>query len=1070
MKKRLISMLLCVCMVLAYFPTAVFAAEEAGLCEHHGAHTTDCGYAAAVDGAACGHVHDTSCGYAEAVTEVLCTCTETDAAGVVMHTEGCGYVAGEAARDCGHVHDADCGYAEPAAEQPCAYICADCAVTEPMGEPVTEPAAEETEAMEEVILQTEEIVQEPVCTCGTDDSAFHATFCALYEVPAEPQCACVEKCAEPNHWCDVCGFDYAACGGTDTATLYEEETPVIGGTSEDGLTWIYDEATGLLTISGNGPMANYKSSNTPWDEYVSKMKTVVIEEGVTSVGNYAFYNGTKITTVTLPEGITSIGERSFYDCGSITNLNLPDSITYIGYLAFYNCEDLADIHFPSSLITIDDDAFQNCDSIVSVDLPEGVTSIGKQAFNNCDSLTSVYLPDNLTFIGGSAFLDCSKLVQIAIPEGITSIENRMFDGCSGLTNVTLPSSLQTIGTQAFNGCTSLAAIDIPDSVTVIGNNAFNDCASLTEIVIPDGVTVLGVGVLRGCTGITDIVLHGGITEIGQYALKESGIETIHYLGDASAWNQIKISTSSGTLADAEIHYCTYEAAVEPTCTETGREDAWVCDQCGVVRGSAEEIPTLEHNFVNGTCSVCGETNALASGTCGENLTWVLDADGTLTISGEGAMLAYTNASQLPWHSLRSHITSVSIGESVTSIGNYAFNKCTGIKEVPVIPASVTVIGDSAFSECRNMSGKLVIPEGVTGIGNRAFYGCYGLIEELVIPDSVRHIGEYAFCLCRGLTSVVIGNISSIGVETFYGCNGVKEITFNSITPPTQMACSFLDVYYLETVWVPTGTLSAYTTALSGKLPEGTVIKEIDICGDNHTEVIDNAVPATCTETGLTEGKHCSACGEVLVAQEVIPAVGHNFINGVCIICNTAVGLVITTQPTDAEAPLNERYCVTVAAEGEGLKYQWYFKNAGTDKWYTSGVRDNTYDDVMTKARAGREIYCVITDAFGNTVTTEPAKLIRVPKAELKILTQPVSDEAAMGEDFCVTVEAQGEDLKYQWYFKNAGTDKWYTSGVRDNTYDDVMTKARAGREIYCVITDALGNQVKTDVATLVLSK
>ena len=149
MKKRLISMLLCVCMVLAYFPTAVFAAEEAGLCEHHGAHTTDCGYAAAVDGVACGHVHDTSCGYAEAVSEVLCTCTETDAAGVVMHAEGCGYVACEAGSDCGHVHDTDRGYAEPAAEQPCAYVCSDCAVTEPMGEPVTEPVAEETVAVEE---------------------------------------------------------------------------------------------------------------------------------------------------------------------------------------------------------------------------------------------------------------------------------------------------------------------------------------------------------------------------------------------------------------------------------------------------------------------------------------------------------------------------------------------------------------------------------------------------------------------------------------------------------------------------------------------------------------------------------------------------------------------------------------------------------------------------------------------------------------------------------------------------------------------------------------------------------
>ena len=177
--------------------------------------------------------------------------------------------------------------------------------------------------------------------------------------------------------------------------------------------------------------------------------------------------------------------------------------------------------------------------------------------------------------------------------------------------------------------------------------------------------------------------------------------------------------------------------------------------------------------------------------------------------------------------------------------------------------------------------------------------------------------------------------------------------------------------------------------------------------------------------------------------------------------------IIYAQPRNTEAPLNERFCVTVEAEGEGLKYQWYFRNPGSDIWYKSSVRDNTYDDVMTTARAGREVYCVITDANGNSVTTDIAKLIRIPAEELEIVTQPTNGEAILGERYCVTVEAKGEGLKYQWYFRNAGTETWYTSSVRDNTYDDVMTTARAGREVYCVITDAFGNKVKTDVVTLI---
>ncbi len=197
---------------------------------------------------------------------------------------------------------------------------------------------------------------------------------------------------------------------------------------------------------------------------------------------------------------------------------------------------------------------------------------------------------------------------------------------------------------------------------------------------------------------------------------------------------------------------------------------------------------------------------------------------------------------------------------------------------------------------------------------------------------------------------------------------------------------------------------------------------------------------------------------------------HSYENGVCQGCGHITGPVITQQPVNAEVKLGEDFCVTVKARGEDLKYQWYYRNAGSDKWYKSGVKDNTYDDVMTKARANREIYCVITDANGKTVTSDTAKLVCVPFEELEIINQPVDDEVLLGEEFCVTVNAKGDELEYQWYYRNAGSDKWYKSGVKDNTYDDVMTKARANREIYCVITDAYGNSVTTDIAKLIRGK
>ena len=189
-----------------------------------------------------------------------------------------------------------------------------------------------------------------------------------------------------------------------------------------------------------------------------------------------------------------------------------------------------------------------------------------------------------------------------------------------------------------------------------------------------------------------------------------------------------------------------------------------------------------------------------------------------------------------------------------------------------------------------------------------------------------------------------------------------------------------------------------------------------------------------------------------------------------LIANPGEVLKIVQQPGNAEAKLGENFMVEVIAQGEGLRYQWFYRNAGGKTFVKSGVRDNTYDDVMTTARNGREVYCVITDAFGNTVTTDTVKLVALPSQTLEILQQPGDAEAKLGENFMVEVIAQGDGLRYRWYFRNRGQSVWHLSSVRDNTYDDVMTTARAGREVYCVITDAFGNTVTTEIVRLICTE
>ena len=169
--------------------------------------------------------------------------------------------------------------------------------------------------------------------------------------------------------------------------------------------------------------------------------------------------GISSSTYTIPQGITAIGDSAFYYCDSLTSVSIPDSVTSIGDNAFYFCE-----------------------SLTSVTIPDSVTAIGDSAFSYCDSLTSVSIPDSVTAIGDEAFYSCSSLTSVNIPDSVTSIGDRAFSYCDSLTSVSIPDSVTAIGNRAFYYCDSLTSVSIPDSVTSIGDYAFGDCSNLTLTV------------------------------------------------------------------------------------------------------------------------------------------------------------------------------------------------------------------------------------------------------------------------------------------------------------------------------------------------------------------------------------------------------------------------------------------------------------------------------------------------------------------------------------------------------------------------------------------------------------
>ncbi len=291
-------------------------------------------------------------------------------------------------------------------------------------------------------------------------------------------------------------------------TAAASEVNIAEGIAGDNITWYLDNNY-VLHIQGSGAM--YESDNSgavPWSSYNSKILSVEIEEGITTIQTFAFCRCTKLTEITLPDTVISIGIGAFDSCSSLEKITIPQSVTSIGHSAFCGCKSLKKIDIPDSITSISSYTFESCTSLTEVNIPDSVTYIGIWAFQDCTSLTSVYIPDSVTNIDYGAFVNCSSLVSVHIPEYIDAI-----------------------GDSAFDHCTSLSEINIPDTVTMIGGAALYG-SSLTEVYIPKAVTSIGISAFCDCTKLTDV----------------------YYAGTKYEWNQIAIDENNKDLLNATIHY------------------------------------------------------------------------------------------------------------------------------------------------------------------------------------------------------------------------------------------------------------------------------------------------------------------------------------------------------------------------------------------------------------------------------------------------------------------------------------------------------------------------------------
>ena len=364
-------------------------------------------------------------------------------------------------------------------------------------------------------------------------------------------------------------------------TAYAAET-ANSGTCGDNVTWRLSD-DGVLTISGTGDMADFEWDGTPWCSVSSQVKSVVIKDGVTSIGDCAFGGCISLTSVSIPDGVISIGFAAFESCSLLTGVTIPNSVTGIGDYAFGYCSSLISVTIPGSVTSIGEAAFAGGSTSVNVSrenknycsvdgglydkqkttifhpgkiqngafrVPDGVTRIGDSAFFDCTSLTSVIIPKSVTSIGSLAFLGCIRLTNVTIPDGVTSIGDAAFAGSSTSINVSRENkNYCSVDGGLYNkqkttilhpGKIQNGTFRIPDGVTSIGDYAFDGYRSLTNVTIPDSVTNICYGAFLDCIKLTDV----------------------YYAGTASDWAKVTIEDGNEDLTNATLH-CAKSAPTAP---------------------------------------------------------------------------------------------------------------------------------------------------------------------------------------------------------------------------------------------------------------------------------------------------------------------------------------------------------------------------------------------------------------------------------------------------------------------------------------------------------------------------
>ena len=611
------------------------------------------------------------------------------------------------------------------------------------------------------------------------------------------------------------------------------DEPVEDNKCGDNLYWAYTDGT--LTITGTGAMYDYWYDAPWWKDLGLNIKTILLPQGVTSIGEYAFWDLPNLTSVVIPEGVTSIGKGAFSVCPALKSIVIPNSVINIG-----------------------DNAFSSCESLQSINIPNGLTTISRGVFKNCPSLTSVIIPNSVTIIKNSAFYNCSLLSSIIIPNSVTTIENGAFYGCSSLDSISIEATTPPVlsGSSTFSSspvcyipCGTLSAYQSSAWAEQVGsfieqcddNDNNQSLISVTDGTLSDW-DKLPAEYVSSCVHQKGTSLDG-LKSMKVYAderhinlLVEYKPETITSLewtnfriyintdnsdltgGYGASWSDANTDILLETAVFASGKPNPYNPAVykwwgkvgdnswdgwyDPT-IELTQENCWgaiICEGSTPAVGNSQVIGNyIEIQIDYKRIPADWNKNQF---TLGVEIDQDWDIAGLLPNASNGELGSTVVAEKLlvNVHPINAPILIDGILYEITSNEEpltaevYACTDYT-IAEVD-IPASITHEGQIYD---------------VTSIGNGAFSACTHLTS-ITIPNSVMSIGDAAFFACFGLTEVTIPNsVTSIGELAFYNCRSLASVTLEATTPPI-LGSGGNSFTSSPTCYIPCGTLSAYQSS------------------------------------------------------------------------------------------------------------------------------------------------------------------------------------------------------------------------------------------------------------------